>query len=191
MAIKSELLRRHGIALSPQAFERIVAAAVERLPMIGATSGGAGEVTVAERAALESGGFDLGPRRPDEADPLATTAAGFAALLAASPTAHQAAHRLGVDGSRIRQRLAARTLYGVKLPEGWRLPIFQFDGDRLVPGISAVLPRLDPALHPLAVIRWFEQPNPDLVLDGEPVSPRDWLRAGGSPEAVIVQAADL
>jgi hypothetical protein len=191
MTISGDVLRRHGIALTPRAFEAVVRAAVERLPVVGSPDESADALTPAERAALEAGGFDLSPRRAGEPDPLAASAAAFAALIASSLTVPQAARRLGVDGSRVRQRLAARTLYGIKLPEGWRLPLFQFDGDRLVAGISAVLPHLDPALHPLAVIHWFTLPDPDLILDDRPVSPRDWLRSGGDPAPVIALAGDL
>jgi hypothetical protein len=55
---------------------------------------------------------------------------------------------------------------------------FQFDGEAEVPNIGVVFPRLNPDLHPVAVANWFTLPNPDLVLGGEPVSPRDWLRSG-------------
>ena len=41
-------------------------------------------------------------------------------------------------------------MYGIRRPSGWLLPLFQFDGDRLVPDIERVLPRLDPRLHALA-----------------------------------------
>ncbi len=54
----------------------------------------------------------------------------------------EAARLLGVDPSRVRQRLGERTLYGVKTARGWRLPAFQFDldqPDRLVPGIGALI----------------------------------------------------
>ncbi len=106
----------------------------------------------------------------------------------------EVARLLGVDDSRVRQRLTKRSLYGIKLPDGWRLPAFQFDParpGRLVPGIGRVLPRLDPALHPVAVYRWFTLPNVDLVLDDTPVSPLDWLRSGGDPTEVAALAADL
>ena len=189
--LSAELLRRHGIHLSPEAFTAVVRHAVEQLPEPGAQASPAEELTAAEAAALARGGFDLRPWPAERPSPLATTAAAYAALLAASLTVAEAATLLGVDPSRIRQRLAAGSLYGVKLADGWRLPRFQFDARRLVPGIAQVLPHLDRELHPLTVVRWFELPNPDLLLDDVPVSPRDWLRSGGDPAPVIAQAADL
>jgi excisionase family DNA binding protein len=189
--LSADLLHRHGIRLTPEAFAAVVREAVERLPEAGARAAPAEELTAAEADALTRGGFDLRPWPPDRPSPLAITAAAFAALLAASLTVAEAAVLLGVDPSRVRQRLAAGSLYGVKLADGWRLPRFQFDDHRLVPGMARVLPHLDRALHPLTVVRWFAQPSPDLVLGDTPVSPRDWLQSGGDPAVVIAQAADL
>ena len=189
--LPTELLRRHGIRLSPEAFAAVVRRAVEQLPEPGARADPAAELTAVEAAALARGGFDLRPWPPERPGPLATTAAAYAAELAASLTVAEAAALLGVDPSRVRQRLAAGSLYGVRLADGWRLPRFQFDDGRLVPGIARVLPRVDRGLHPLTVIRWFESPNPDLEIDDASVSPRDWLRAGGDPAPVAALAADL
>ena len=91
----------------------------------------------------------------------------------------------------MRQRLAARTLFGIRRNDGWRIPVFQFAGDMLLPGVGAVLARLPADLHPMVVFRWFHAPDPDLTLDGLPRSPRDWLRLGNDPERVAVIAADL
>lgn len=152
------------------------------------------ELTPEEASALERGGFDLGP--VDVAagdDPLAAMIAAYTRLLAESLTVEEAAERLGVNASRIRQRLAARTLYGIKWLGAWRLPSFQFEGTGTVPGIERVLPRLDPSLHPVAFAQWFTEPDTDLALGkgAAPLSPRDWLRSGGSPEVVAEIAADL
>ena len=190
MAINPDLLRRAGITLSPARFEALVEEVIAELPAVALTAG-ATDLTPEERAALERGGLDLSPPGPDEGDPVARAAAAFAALVASSLSVQEAAHRLGVDGSRIRQRLATRTLYGITRSDGWRIPIFQFDGDQLLPGLAAVLARLDASLHPLAVFRWFTTPDPDLVVDQRPVSPRDWLRLGNDPAPVAALAEGL
>ncbi len=70
-------------------------------------------------------------------------------------------------------------------------PDFQFERTGEVPNIGAVLARLDAELHPVAVATWFTLPNPDLVIEGEPVSPRDWLRSGGAGRPVATLAAAL
>src|SRR5258707_853650 len=91
--------------------------------------------------------------------PKAHTVATYKRLLTESLSVEEAAKRLGVDGSRIRQRLAARTLYGIKLDHNWYLPKFQFDGKQLVPGITEVLAKLPEDLSPVAVYRWFTTAN--------------------------------
>lgn len=149
-----------------------------------------------EVEALEKGGFNLKPADLGKDDPLARTVADYAALLKSSLSTAEAAQRLGVDPSRIRQRLTSEppTLYGIRVSGGWVLPAFQFEGDDLVPGIGEVVSRLDPELHPVSVFRWFTHPSPDLVaeeLDGKALSPREWLRLGLPVQAVADLAGAL
>ena len=80
------------------------------------------ELTAEERALLEAGGADLRPLGPGEDEPVVRAAAEYAALLASALTVPEVARRLGVDGSRVRQRLAARQLYGIRRPTGWPIP---------------------------------------------------------------------
>src|SRR5207302_900754 len=105
----------------------------------------------------------------------------------------QAARLLGVDASRVRQRLAAHTLYGLKVGRSWLLPRYQFDGERIIPGVEKVFSRLRSDLHPIAVYTWFTSPDPDLIegVGQAPVSPRDWLRSGGDAGLVAGIAAAL
>jgi hypothetical protein len=92
----------------------------------------------------------------------------------------------------VRQRLAARTLYGVKLTSGWRLPAFQFAARGLVPGFERVAPRLA-GVDPVSAARWFTHPHVDLVLgdDEAPASPRTWLELGRDPDGVAALADEL
>jgi hypothetical protein len=173
-------------ALVRQVMDELVATPLVREPRR--------EFTAAEAAALGRGGFRLDPVDTEApADPLAQTIAAYTQLLESSLTVGQAGERLAVNASRIRQRLGARTLYGIKWSGAWRLPAFQFEGDRTVPGLDRVLPRLDPTLHPVALWQWLMEPDPDLVLaeGATPLSPRDWLRSGGSVDAVAGIAAGL
>lgn len=200
VALTADDLERVGLRGEPQQLVRLVLEAIRRLPPASGREAPERDLAPQERAALERAGFSFAPlpgaigEGAAAYDPLARTVAEYAALLATAWPAPQAARWLGVDASRVRQRLARRSLYGIKLAGGWRLPAFQFDAPppgRLVPGIERVLPRLDPALHPVGVYRWFTQPNPDLVVAGEPVSPLDWLRTGGNPAEAAALAADL
>jgi hypothetical protein len=121
---------------------------------------------------------------PHAGDPVSRFVATYASLLATSLTSADVAEVLGVDASPVRQRLGTKTLYGVKTEVGWRAPRFQFHGDRLVPGVERVFPRVAPEAHPVAVYRWFTMSNPDLELQDQSLSPRDWLLSGGDPAAI-------
>jgi hypothetical protein len=57
--------------------------------------------------------------------------------------------------------------------------------------MERVLPVLESELHPVVVYRWFVSKNADLVYEGEPVSPRDWLVSGNDVEEVVRLAAAL
>ncbi len=106
----------------------------------------------------------------------------------------EVAARLGVNPSRIRQRLLARTLYGFKDSAGWWLPEFQFDEGATVPGVEQIFPEIEPSVSPVAVARWFVTPWMDLVVDEEReivVSPRTWLLEGRDPALVAAQAQVL
>lgn len=172
-------LHAHGIAVSPATLDKQLAAAVSQLQRT-LYGDSRDELTEPELRALEAGGFDLDPRAQGGADPLALAAAAYAALLKTSFTTVTVATRLGVDQSRIRQRLAERTLYGFHQESQWLIPAFQFVQDQLLPGIGEVVSQLDPELHPVTVMRWFLAPQPELYVEAldRTLSPRDWLRLG-------------
>ena len=149
--------------------------------------------TQSEETALARGGIDsetlLTFVRPEHR----SDEAKYRALLTRSLTVEQAAHRLGVNSSRIRQRLAEGSLYGIKLGHIWHIPAFQFSKAGLVPGIEKIFGRLPHNLSPLAVQRWLTTPNPDLCTrdEEEPMTPLEWLRTGHSPEEAAALVADL
>jgi hypothetical protein len=103
------------------------------------------------------------------------------------------ANRLGVDPTRVRQRLRERTLYGLRgESRTWRLPRFQFDdAGHEIPHIGQVLRVLPPGLHPRAVEGFLTSPKPELMSDGEPRTPRDWLLSGGPADPVVALATSL
>jgi hypothetical protein len=190
----TKALQRVGIDIAPEELDGRIAQAVLEIVPRHAVLDPRAEFTAEERSVLEEGGADLSPLRAGENEAIIRTAADYAALLSSSLTVPEAARRLGVDGSRVRQRLGSRQMYGIRRSTGWLLPIFQFEAGHLVPGLERVLPRLNPRLHPLAVVSWFSRPCPDLFRPGDPeetpLSPLDWLRSGGSPEAVADLADD-
>jgi len=188
-------LHAHGIEVSPEGLDPLVREAVSRLRRTLYRPGSRMDLTEAEAEILEQGGFVL---EPDSGapDPLAETVAEYAALLKSSLSTSEAAKRLGVDPSRIRQRLTSTppTIYGIRIGTSWYIPEFQFEGDDLVHGIGEVVAQLDPELHPVAVFRWFTSPSPDLSTDdpdGKSLSPRDWLRLGFPVQPVVELASNL
>jgi len=135
---------------------------------------------------------DEAPVRPDR-DPLLVSQAQYMALLEESLSAADAAKRLRVDVSRIRQRLRDRSLYGVEYDGSWRLPRFQFEGRLVLPGLAQVLKALPSDLFPLDVVDFFLLADPELRTDRDtaPFSPRAWLLAGRPIEPVVALARDL
>jgi len=189
----TEVLERIGARVDPSVFDHLVAEALEQVVPVRPLLDPRRELGAAEIAALEQGGFELDPLVLDAAHPLIRSAAAYAALIGSSLSVAQAAARLHVAGSRIRQRLGERSLYGIKMRSGWRLPLFQFTDQGTVPGIDVVLPRLDPTLHPLSVVGWFTTPNPDLTYgdDEVPLSALTWLMSGRSTRPVMELASQI
>jgi hypothetical protein len=147
------------------------------------------EFTKAELDELQREGIEMSDA--PSAKVATKTAAEYSALILRSLSVAEAADRLHVDPSRIRQRLADRSLYGIKTGRTWRLADFQFTDRGQVPGMGQLLPSFPESLHPLAVQGWFETPLPELELDGEPATPWQWLRSGGDPAALVDIAHDL
>lgn len=186
-------LHAHGLSVEPDALNDLFRKAVSSLPGVLHRTDPREDLPPHEVELLQRGGLDLDA--DVSPDPLAKTVATFAALIRDSYTAGEAAEMLGVNRSRIRQRILDRSLYGFKIDNEWRIPAFQFDeSGNALPGLSVLVRELDPSLHPVAVLRWFTSPDPELVaeeLSEEPLSPQQWLMAGRSPEVVVQIAADL
>jgi len=191
--LTAERLRSLGVEQPPEVVEALLYRAIARAVDPRPPPEPRRELTPAEVAVLESGGADFTPLPADQDDPQLATAVEFAALLATALSVEETAALLGVHQTRIRQRLTARTLYGLRDRNVWRLPRFQFAGGRVVPGAERVFPALPPSAHPVEVARWFTAPDPDLVVgaDETPVSPRDWLAGGREPAEVARLAAEL
>jgi hypothetical protein len=186
-----DVLRKRGIDLSDEEFAVLLDDALDGLTAE-VDDDPTRSLTPAEAAALAAGGADLRPLGAEEPGPRAATAAAYGALLAGGLTVAEAAARLDVDPSRVRHRLADRTLWGIRLRAGWRLPAVQFaDDGGMVPGLDRVLPAIPADLHPVAVWRWLTTPIPDLSLDGSPAAPLPWLAAGGRPDEVAALAGGL
>jgi hypothetical protein len=191
MPTVAEVLAESGVLVSEAEFARLLADVLRELgPEPAADPREA--LSTAEAEALAAVGADLRRRSKRDGDPLAAAAAGYAGLLAAAWSVNDVAARLAVDPSRVRHRLAARTLLGIRRTDGWRLPAWQFGPDgRPLAGLERVLRALPAQVHPLSVAGFFTSPQPELVVDGRAVSPRDWLAGGGDPELPATLARGL
>src|SRR5919109_1079982 len=125
MSLSTVPFERAGLTVALDDFERLVMEAVERvLPAWPAVDGRA-ELTGPEARFLERAG--VAPGDLGAGSPIVRAAADYAALLASSLTTAELARRLGVDESRVRQRLNAHALYGIRGRKAWRIPVFQLD----------------------------------------------------------------
>jgi hypothetical protein len=151
-----------------------------------------GELTMSELALLDKAGVDV-DEHPDRHDPMLDYATEFAAILATSLTASEAAKRLdNVSAVWIRQKIRDGALYAVRVDNRWKIPAFQFDKAGLVSNIGDVNNILPRTLDAVSVLRFYTTPDPELeTRSGIIVSPLDWLKAGLDPEPVLNLAHDL
>jgi excisionase family DNA binding protein len=179
-----------GIDASPSEFLRLVRDAVDSIRAVPALDPGE-QLSTTEVEALERGGFDIGHPRRGEEGPLSSTVAAYVAMMDDALSVGEAAKKLRVDQSRIRQLLSNRSLFGVKVRSEWRLPRFQFANRGVLPGIQEVLRAMPGDLHPVEVLKWLSNPDPDLEIGEQSLSPLDWLRSGGDPQRAGDTAKDL
>ncbi|HSL96928.1 MAG TPA: helix-turn-helix domain-containing protein [Candidatus Deferrimicrobiaceae bacterium] len=151
------------------------------------------QLTEDELSVLRRGGVSASSLKHDRAAGrvLVRTATETAALLARALTTAEAAKRLGVDPSRIRQLLADRQLLAAKAGGEWRIVDLQFTDAGLVPNVGRVVRALPEGMPVLAAANWLTTPEPDLEVQGRPRSPLEWLIGGGDAGRVAALAADL
>lgn len=99
---------------------------------------------------------------------------------------------LGISPSRVSHRQAEGALYAFSAGPGRTLyPNWQFAGGTVLPHLPEVVSNLRPGTPAAVVRRFMTTPDPDLVVEGAALSPRDWLLAGGEAAAVTDLAAEL
>ncbi|KMO67029.1 hypothetical protein [Mycolicibacterium chlorophenolicum] len=153
----------------------------------------AATLTADEARLLDDAGFTEDPET--YAEIAADITAHMARLYSSAYTAAEVREGLGVNDSRVRQRRLAHTLWAINDGGTWVYPAIQFEiVDRghdkplklkQVRGLDEVLPALlARELHPTAVAGFLMTPQPELRIDGQPKSVREWLLHGESVEPV-------
>jgi hypothetical protein len=183
------VLAKAGLRVDPDEFLTLVEDAARKLSP--ADPDPADYFSAEQRQALTDVGLDLAPRKRKEVDHRARAVAAQAVLRDSALTVHDAAETVGVDPSRIRHRLGAGQLVGWKDRGGWRLPAWQFTKAGVLPGLEVVLESVPDDQPPLVVAAFMATPQPDLLLDGAPTTPRAWLLATGDPEPVAKLVSTL
>jgi hypothetical protein len=105
-----------------------------------------------------------------------------------SLSAAEVALRLGVDASRVRHRQAKGGLYSFMAGGKRRYPFWQFTNDPaqpLLPGLVILVKGLPDDMHPASIQGFMSTPQEDLLVDGERVTPVEWLLHGGDPQALV------
>ncbi|WP_167046694.1 helix-turn-helix domain-containing protein [Salinibacterium sp. ZJ454] len=108
--------------------------------------------------------------------------------LAASLSTAEVAQRLGIDASRVRHRRAKGTLYAFMVGGKRRYPTWQFTDDPkqpVLPGLAALVEAFPKDWHPASIQGFMSTPKANLLVDGERMSPVEWLRHAGDPEALV------
>lgn len=151
----------------------------------GDEAGGADSFTDSEARALAEAHVDVSGPPGGGVQAALSARAAAQRLVVEALSVEDAAALLKVSAGRVRQRLASGELVAVRGPGGSSVvPRWQIGDGRVVPALDVVLADVAPDVHPLTLARYMASPNPDLLLEDEPVSPAEWLLSGGQPEPV-------
>jgi len=194
--LSEKQLRERGVFRSLEEIEgdvlEMIAYSIGTLPVGIVGREPARQFTSEEADVLKRGGLTL--EAYEGKDNASTrTAERYATMMALALTEDEVQRVLGVKPSRVRQRVADRSLYAIAVGKERRFPQVQFHESGLVPDIGKVLQALPEDLHPVEVESWLTSPNPDLLAgeEGEALSPREWLISGGSVSPLLAMARDL
>jgi hypothetical protein len=100
----------------------------------------------------------------------------------------EVAQRLGIDVPQVRDRQAQGDLYSFTAGGRHRYSDWQFTGDPaqpLLPGLADLVSGLPEGLHPSSVQGFMTTPQEDLVVNGERMTPVEWLLQGGDPQRLV------
>lgn len=184
-----DVLARHNVGISGAEFLAELDADLSRVSDPAAAPLSAVEVAFLREHAGSAAGEVL------DADPSVLVrdarraeATRMAELVAGSLGIAEAALLLGVDRSRVSQRLTAGSLWSFRLGRGRRLPRWQFTPDgRSLSGLDVVVAAIPAELSPESVAGFMGIPHPELA--GR--TPVAHLAGGGEPAPVAELIAGL
>ncbi|MDJ0312691.1 hypothetical protein [Arthrobacter sp. H35-D1] len=112
---------------------------------------------------------------------------------ASALTAEEVGQQLNLSSSTIRHYKTAGRLYSYERQGKLNFPAWQFSVStgRAIPSLAAVLAVLPRDAHPQTIAGFFQTPQPDLVIDGQATSAKQWLESGGDAEPVVSIANDV
>lgn len=191
-----EGFRQHGLS------ESIIAELLRQAEAISRTGAAdnASPLTEIEKTVLRDGGA-LGVDRSDqpaklvEVRPIVRALADELLLEQRSLSADAVASHLQVSLAEVAERSIhghPQQLYGFLSRSSVRLyPQWQFTDVATVPNLAELLSAIGDGVHPVSLDQFMLRPHVDLEVNGEELSPRDWLVSGADPEPVILIATDL
>ena len=154
---------------------------------------------VGELDALREAGISLegAPGDPSGAGQVAVGLARSRRFREQALTVAEAAKTLDVTPGRVRQLVSAGAV--VTMPGGpgatggdggYLLPAWQIVDGHLLPGLGPVAASAT-GLHPMTLAGFMTRRDADLDIDGQAVTPVEWLLSGGDPQAVAELVAGL
>lgn len=188
-----DFFREQGIEWGAEAVTQAAAAFIRLHPLFHSRPS-SHDLSEPELKVLKTDGFPLPNDSFSLANNIAIVAGKVGVLIAGALSQTDAVTLLGVDQSRIRQRISQGTLYAVTGENNVKvLPRFQFNDNNVLPGLGKILPLINKEAHPITVQRFFLSTPVDLSSDelSAPLSPRHWLITGHSPDQLVRMAADL
>ena len=96
----------------------------------------------------------------------------------------------GIPVADVSRLVRGGSLWVLEGEAGPLVPSWALHEGRPLPGLGELARFIPRDMHPVVVDRWMHTENPDLVVDGSPVSVLEWLRAGRSPGAFATALGD-
>ena len=139
-----------------------------------------GPLSTKEQRELELGGAAAKATRVEVLAANILTQIDFQRVYESGLTVAEAAERLDVTSSRIRQLICEGSLYAIGSNDQRRLPAFQFTDEGALPNLNKVLNVMG-AWNPMAVVTFFLTTNEELACPVKTaMSPAEWLARGGA-----------